>query len=255
MKNKKLHFLSADTAEAQKALKNLISLYGQTSIGESDILVVLGGDGTILHTIQNYIQEKKLIFGMNKGSIGFLMNNYHEDNLLDRIKKAQSVTIYPLILNAELKNGKKITAHAFNEVSLFRQSYQAAKIQIQVDEKIRIEELICDGIMLSTPAGSTAYNLSANGPILPIEAPLMALTPISPFRPRRWHGALLSKYRKVRFKVLEQEKRPVNLAADNIELKSISSVSITTDKEKNATLLFDPDHSWDEKIIKEQFQY
>lgn len=252
---KKLHFLGNQTKDSKEAVARLIKIYGQYNLEECDVIVALGGDGTILHALQAHMMRGKPFFGMNRGSVGFLMNQYHEEDLLERIAQAKEGVIHPLYMTAIAQNGEKIEALAINEVSLFRQSYQAAKIKISVDGCVRMEELICDGIMVASPAGSTAYNLSAFGPILPLMAPLMALTPVSAFRPRRWHGALLPNDAHVKFDILEPEKRPVNAAADNIELKSVQSVFITTEKNIRANLLFDANHSWEERILTEQFRY
>jgi len=251
----KIHFIANETEEAEKAFKSLTSKYGQTPQQQADVIVVLGGDGTMLHVMRDFINTRKPIYGMNRGSVGFLMNEYEEDNLAERIDAARLEKIRPLRMIAESEVTGRIEALAINEVSLFRQSYQAAKIRISVDDKIRMEELICDGVMLATPAGSTAYNLSAQGPILPLMAPLMALTPVSAFRPRRWHGALLPNNVTVRFDMMESKKRPVNAAADNVEVKSVRSVTINSAKEVEGCILFDSNHSWDERILSEQFRY
>ncbi|RCL01264.1 MAG: NAD+ kinase [Candidatus Tokpelaia sp. JSC085] len=251
----RLHFITSETTEAAKARKRLIKKYGQTSRLEANVIIVLGGDGTMLHVVRDFMNTDKLIYGMNRGSVGFFMNEYEEDELPERIASARIEEIRPLRMLAESEKTDRIEALAINEVSLFRQSYQAAKIKISVDEKIRIEELICDGVMVATPAGSTAYNFSAQGPILPLTAPLMALTPVSPFRPRRWHGALLPNDVTVRFDLLESKKRPVNAAADNIEVKSVRSVIISSTTDVKGRILFNPNHSWDERILLEQFSY
>jgi NAD+ kinase len=192
---------------------------------------------------------------MNRGTVGFLMNEFIERDLPQRVEAAVAETIRPLEMHTVTASGERATALAINEVSLFRQTYQAAKISIAVDGKTRLGELICDGIMVATPAGSTAYNLSAHGPILPLDAPLLALTPVSPFRPRRWRGALISNRAEVRFDVLELEKRPVNAVADHNEVVSVATVTVRQSYEKTATLLFDPTHSWNERILAEQFRY
>ncbi|MDN5248733.1 MAG: NAD kinase [Alphaproteobacteria bacterium] len=253
----RLHFITASTTIAKAARKELTALYPLYPIEEATTIIVLGGDGTmlkLLHEIlENPIYKGKCIFGLNRGSVGFLMNNYNTENLYSRIENAICEKIAPLKMVATTKTGHTKTALAVNEVSLFRQSHQATKICISIDNKIRMEELICDGIMLATPAGSTAYNLSAHGPILPLEAPLLALTPVSPFRPRRWSGALLHNNSKVQFDILEAQKRPVNVSADMVEIKSVTSVVIETAKNLEAKILFDADHSWDERILAEQF--
>ncbi|WP_455477478.1 NAD kinase [Bartonella sp. B41] len=251
----RFHFISAETKESINATKELISIYGHSSLEEADVVVAIGGDGTMLQTVRDVMSTGKPIYGMNQGSVGFLMNEFHKKELPNRVAAAHKEQIHPLRMIAESQSQGYIEALAINEVSLFRQSYQAAKIQISVDNKIRMEELSCDGILISTPAGSTAYNLSAQGPILPLMAPLMALTPVSPFRPRRWHGALLPNTATVRFDMLEPDKRPVNAAADNVEVKSVHSVTISSATEVTASILFDSNHSWDERILSEQFRY
>lgn len=255
MNNESIAFLSSDTPESRESAKLLSALYGQESIEEAETIVALGGDGFMLQTLHQFINTGKRIYGMNRGSVGFLMNDFREDGLRERIAAAIPETIRPLRMRTENMVGEKTEAFAINEVSLFRQSYQAAKIAIHVDGKERLAELICDGVMLATPAGSTAYNLSAQGPIIPIDAPLLALTPVSPFRPRRWRGALLPNQVSVTFTVLEAEKRPVNAVADHSEVKSVRSVRIEEARDATATLLFDESHSWDERILAEQFRY
>ncbi|WP_142417075.1 NAD kinase [Bartonella massiliensis] len=251
----RFHFISAETEEAIKATHKLISVYGHSSLEETDIVVAIGGDGTMLQTVRDVMNTGKPIYGMNQGSVGFLMNEFHEKKLPNRIAIAHKKEIHPLRMIAQAECQGSIEALAINEVSLFRQSYQAAKIRISIDNNVRMEQLSCDGVLVATPAGSTAYNLSAQGPILPLMAPLMALTPVSPFRPRRWHGALLPDTVTVRFDMLESDKRPVNAAADNVEVKSVHSVTISMATEVTASILFDSSHSWDERILSEQFRY
>lgn len=248
-------FLSSDSPEAREAAALLATLYGQESVEEAETIVALGGDGFMLQTLHLFMNTGKRIYGMNRGSVGFLMNDFREDGLRERIAAAVPETIRPLRMRAEDMDGQVTEAFAINEVSLFRQSYQAAKIAINVDGKERLAELICDGVMLATPAGSTAYNLSAQGPIIPIDAPLLALTPVSPFRPRRWRGALLPNQVSVTFAVMEPDKRPVNAVADHSEVKSVRSVHIEEARDATATILFDASHSWDERILAEQFRY
>ncbi|WP_110749377.1 NAD kinase [Phyllobacterium leguminum] len=248
-------FISSDSSESMEAARHLAALYGQERPENADVIVALGGDGLMLQTLHDFMNSGKPIYGMNRGSVGFLMNAYHEDGLRERIEAAHAETIRPLTMEAETEGGDTVIALAINEVSLLRQSYQAAKIKISIDGKTRLEELICDGVLVATPAGSTAYNLSAQGPILPLDSPLLALTPVSPFRPRRWRGALLSKDVTVRFDILEGDKRPVNAVADHTEVKSVVSVTIREAPDKTATILFDQDHSWNERILAEQFLY
>ncbi|MDQ0998865.1 NAD+ kinase [Phyllobacterium ifriqiyense] len=248
-------FLSSGTPDSDEAAQELIKFYGQSDARDADVIVALGGDGFMLQTLQHYMNQGKMIYGMNRGSVGFLMNEFSSVGLKDRIEAAQSETIRPLKMVAESVEEGTVTAFALNEISLLRQSYQAAKIRISVDDQIRLEELICDGVMVATPAGSTAYNLSAQGPILPLDARLLALTPVSAFRPRRWRGALLPNKVTVRFDILEPEKRPVNAVADHTEVKSVLSVTIEEASQLRATILFDKNHSWNERILKEQFLY
>lgn len=255
MNTQSIAFLSSDTPESQESAARLAALYGQEAIEEADTIVALGGDGFMLQTLHSFMNAGKRIYGMNRGSVGFLMNDYREDGLRERIAAAIPETIRPLRMRAEDMNGEISEAFAINEVSLFRQSYQAAKIAIHVDGKERMAELVCDGVMLATPAGSTAYNLSAQGPIIPLDAPLLALTPVSAFRPRRWRGALLPNHVSLAFTVLEASKRPVNAVADHTEVKSVRRVSIEESRDVTATILFDAGHSWDERILAEQFRY
>ncbi len=251
----KLAFLSSDAPDAKEALNNLTKRYGNNDAQSADVIVALGGDGFMLQTQHEFMNSQIPVYGMNKGTIGFLMNEYREDNLEDRVASAVANRIHPLEMTATDAKGKKHKAKAINEVSMLRQSYQAASLQVAIDGKIRLESLICDGILLSTPAGSTAYNLSAHGPILPLDAPLLALTPVSPFRPRRWRGALLPNTSKVEITINEPDKRPVNAVADHIEVKSVRKISIHEDRKSTGILLFDPEHSWDERILAEQFEY
>lgn len=251
----KFAFVSSDADDAKAASAALVARYGQNSIEDADVVVALGGDGFLLHTLRETMDTGKPIYGMNRGTIGFLMNEFEEHNLPERIEAAQPETIRPLEMTAVKSDGEAVVALAINEVALWRQSYQTAKIKITIDGQVRLEELYCDGVMVATPAGSTAYNLSAQGPILPLDAPLLALTPVSPFRPRRWRGALLSNRATVRFDILEPDKRPVNAAADHTEVKAVSSVTVRESPSATATLLFDPSHSWNERILAEQFRY
>lgn len=250
-----LAFIAADTEQAQEAALRLATLYGQERIEDADVIVALGGDGFMLQTLHDNMSAGCKIYGMNQGTVGFLMNEYREDGLRERVAAAIAETIRPLRMHAVTEGGDEIDALAINEVSLLRQSYQAAKIRITIDDHVRLEELICDGVMVATPAGSTAYNLSAQGPILPLDAPLLALTPVSAFRPRRWRGALIPNQSTVRLDVLEAPKRPVNAVADHTEVKSVLSVTVREARSATATILFDASHSWDERILTEQFRY
>ena len=251
----KIAFLSSETPDAKEAFDTLVQRYGNREAKSADVIVALGGDGFMLQTQHEFMNSNIPVYGMNKGTIGFLMNEYREDDLIERLGRAITNRIHPLEMTATDKVGKKHKARAINEVSMLRQSYQAASLEVMIDGKSRLEALICDGILLSTPAGSTAYNLSAHGPILPLDAPLLALTPVSPFRPRRWRGALLPNSATVEIIVNEPEKRPVNAVADHIEVKSVHKISIHEDRNSEGILLFDPQHSWDERILAEQFQY
>jgi NAD+ kinase len=250
----KLHFAASEAPEAQAALARLVEKYGNSDPGESDVIVALGGDGFMLQTLHAFLHSGLPIYGMNLGSVGFLMNEYREDHLLERLAAAEPARVHPLRMTAHSPTGE-LTALAFNEVSLFRQTRQTAKLRIELDGRVRLQELICDGILVSTPAGSTAYNLSAHGPILPINAALLAMTPLSPFRPRRWRGALLHHDAKVRLDILEPGKRPVSAVADNIEVRDVTQVLIAEDRNIAQTMLFDAGHSLDERILTEQFVY
>ena len=251
----KIAFLSNDSSEAVQAIENLISRYGKTEPEKAGVIVAVGGDGLMLQTQHQFMNTEIPVYGMNKGRVGFLMNEYREEGLVERIEKAITNRIHPLEMNATDADGNTHLSKAINEVSMLRQSYQAASLEISIDGKLRLPTLICDGLLLATPAGSTAYNLSAHGPILPIEAPLLALTPVSPFRPRRWRGALIPDSSIVEIRVNEPDKRPVNAVADHIEIKSVHKIRIHEDKTSTGILLFDSDHSWDERILTEQFQY
>lgn len=253
--NFKLAILASDADAAQEAKIRLTERYNAVSPEEADVLVALGGDGFMLRTMRENMAAQKPIYGMNRGTVGFLMNEYSEDDLLDRLNNSDAEKIRPLAMEAKTSSGKTVNALAINEVSLFRQSYQAAKLRITVDGRTRMEELMCDGVMVATPAGSTAYNLSAQGPILPLQARLLALTPVSPYRPRRWQGALLPRSAEVRFEVQEHCKRPVNAVADNIEVQSVISVTVKESARARVTVLFDSNHSWDDRILTEQFRH
>lgn len=253
--SEKLAFLASDADDAQIALDKLVSIYGNCDPSECTSIVALGGDGFMLQTQHEFMNSNIPIYGMNKGTVGFLMNEYKPDNLKQRISRALKSKIRPLSMKATDMDGKVHEAIAINEVSLLRQSYQAASLSISTDGRERLESLVCDGVLVATPAGSTAYNLSAHGPILPLGAPLLALTPVSPFRPRRWRGALLPNTVEVVIRINEPKKRPVNAVADHTEIKSVVEVCIKLDMENSGIIMFDPDHSWDERILAEQFQY
>jgi len=250
----KLHFIASETEEAQDALKGLVDHYGQHAIEDCDIIVPLGGDGFLLECLHNYHTHGKAFYGVNKGSEGFLLNRSISERLSDRIPKSHAITLNALTMTVKTADGKTHEAIAFNEVALFRQTRQTAHIQIHVDDIERIDMLVADGVMVATPAGSTAYNLSAHGPIIPLNAPLLALTPISPFRPRRWKGALLPKDSCTQFTVLDTNKRPVGVSADFTEIRDVTSVTVCKNDDIKVTLLFDPDHALEERIMREQFK-
>ena len=255
MKFTKPHFIASVSSEAQEQKKLLISKYGDFDENDSDIFIVLGGDGFMLQAIKDYMDKEIPFFGINYGSIGFLMNAVSNDDLLTRLEKTQSVQLSPLIMTAYDQDDKSYTAKAINEVSVLRQTHQAAKLKVSIDSQVRLDELICDGILLATPSGSTAYNLSAHGPILSIESNDLALTPISAFRPRRWKGAILNNKSVVKLEILESNKRPVSATADNLEVRNVKSLSIHQDLSLKIILLYDSDHSFEERILNEQFKY
>ena len=248
----RLHFVAVSTPEGRIALETLCKRYGDAGPDDADIVVALGGDGFMLQTLHAFIDRGKPIYGMNLGTIGFLMNEFREDALIERLDAAEKAEVHPLRMQAATK-GQSVDALAFNEVSLLRQTRQATKLSIIVDGKVRIAELICDGVLVSTPAGSTAYNLSAHGPILPIDSALLALTPISAFRPRRWRGALLPHRARVRFEVLEAQKRPVSAVADGLEVRDVIRVDVAEDRSIGMIMLFDAGRNLDERILTEQF--
>ena len=248
-------FLASETQEAQDAHARLSERYGNTPAKDADVIIALGGDGLMLQTLHAYMGTGKPIYGMNRGSVGFLMNEYKEEGLLERLRCADVTPIHPLCLEVVDQSGYSHAARAINEVSLLRQKTQAARLKISVDGRVRMEELICDGCLVATPAGSTAYNLSAHGPILPISAQLLALTPISAFRPRRWRGALLPNHAKVDIEILDPGKRPVSASADHTEIRNVAQVSIHEDKTAEGLMMFDLDHGWDERILTEMFRY
>ncbi len=255
LKFQSIAFVASDVPEAAAALERLTRLYGNVPAGTADAIVALGGDGLMLQTLHRHMHDRIPIYGMNRGSVGFLTNDYSEENLRERLASAETSTIHPLSMRAIVDGGAVRKGLAINEVSLFRQTHQAAKLRISIDGKVRLEELICDGALVSTPAGSTAYNLSVFGPILPIDAPLLALTPISAFRPRRWRGALLPNVARIQFDVLEPDKRPVSAVADHNETRSVTRVEVEQADTIDLFMMFDPGHSLDERILSEQFRY
>jgi NAD+ kinase len=250
---RRVAILAGQSAEAHKARAALVARYGSAAEEDAEVVVALGGDGFMLETLHRFLRRGLPVYGMNRGSVGFLMNDYREDDLPARLAAAQTATVHPLRMLASHKHGAPVEALAINEVSLLRESRQAAKIRILVDGKARLPELICDGILVSTPAGSTAYNLSAHGPIVPLSANLLPLTPISAFRPRRWRGALLPSDATVVFDILEPDKRPVAAVADYTEVRDVTRVEVREARDVSLTLMFDPDRGLSERIIAEQF--
>jgi NAD+ kinase len=249
----RLSFVASDRPEAEAARERLVARYGQVPEAEADVVIALGGDGFMLETLHRNLGSARPIYGMNQGSVGFLMNEYNEEGLLERIAAAERAVIHPLVMTTVDEAGETERALAINDVSLLRQTRQTAKLKITVDGKVRLAELLCDGIIVSTPAGSTAYNLSAHGPIVPIDARVLPLTPISAFRPRRWRGALLPHTAKVTLEVLEAVKRPVSAVADNFEVRDVVRVDIAEDRSVRLHMLFDAGHSLEERVLAEQF--
>ena len=250
---KRIAFVGAETGTAGRSVQRLRKRYGNVSPSRADVIVALGGDGVMLETLHRCLDRNIPIFGMNRGTVGFLMNAYREAGLHERLAAAQTVQLHPLHMHARTVDGKVYEAYCINEVSLLRESRQAAKLRIRIDNKVRLEELICDGVLVATPARSTAYKLSAHGPIVPIGADLLALTPISAFRPRHWRGALLPASATVTIDVREASKRPVSAVADYTEVRNVSRVRISQKSDITLNLLFDPEHNLEERILNEQF--
>ena len=250
---RRIGFAASSTPLAQASLARLIKRYGAMELADADVVVSLGGDGFMLETLHQLLGRQVPVYGMNCGSVGFLMNTFNEDDLPDRLARAQAAVLHPLRMLATSAGGETVDALALNEVALLRERRQTAKIRITVDGTVRLAELMCDGVLVSTPAGSTAYNLSAHGPIVPLSANLLPLTPISAFRPRRWRGALLPSAAKVVFEVLEPEKRPVAAVADFTEVRDVISVVVREDRAVSVPVLFDPEQLLSERIIAEQF--
>ena len=255
MTSPRIAICAADTDQAKEARGRLAARYETVEPARADIIVALGGDGFLLQTLHRYMPLNRPVFGMNRGSVGFLLNEYAEDGLTERLAKATPVVLHPLRMEATTFAGQRASAIAINEVALFRQQRQTAKIRITIDGVVRLEELACDGVLLATPAGSTAYNLSAHGQIIPLGAGLLALTPISSFRPRRWRGALLPRTSRVGFEVIEPDKRPVSATADNMEVRDVVQVEVSEAQDVGFTLLFDPDQNLEERVLKEQFAH
>jgi NAD+ kinase len=252
---KKIAFVAANSKGALAAKHNLEARYDHVTPARADAIVALGGDGFMLETLHRYMHREAPIYGMNRGNVAFLMNQYRETGLLARLNRAVTTIVHPLRMRAWKRSGRVQEALAINEVSLLRQVHQAAKICIKVDGRVRIPELVCDGVLVATPAGSTAYNLSAYGPILPLDANVLALTPISAFRPRRWRGAILPRRAQVHFEVIEPAKRPVSATADHVEVRDVTAVEVREAPEISIKVLFDLGHNLDERILNEQFSH
>jgi NAD+ kinase len=248
-----IYFTAGETEDAQQAKRKLTHQYGHTPLDQAEIIVALGGDGFMLQTMHDYLPSNLPIYGMNKGTVGFLLNNYEEDGLIERLNEGEITELHPLKMTAINMKGESFEALAINEVSLLRESRQTAKIQIDIDGHMKVAELTCDGVLVATPAGSTAYNYSAHGPILPVNAGVLALTPISAFRPRRWRGAILPREARIELTVLEAAKRPVSAVADAVEIRDVAKVIVEEDRETTIRLLFDPEHNLEKRILDEQF--
>ena len=249
----RLAFVASERPEAQAAREALAARYGDHAPQDAQVIVALGGDGFMLETLHDTLRSSKPIYGMNRGSLGFLLNDYVEDFLLERINAAERAVIHPLSMTATDADGKVHEGLAINEVSMLRQTHQTAKLRLVIDGKVRMEELVCDGVLVATPAGSTAYNLSAHGPIVPLGARVLALTPISAFRPRRWRGALVPHTCEVVIDVLEADKRPVAAVADSYEVRHVTRVRIVENRAISLVMLFDAGRSLEERVLTEQF--
>jgi NAD+ kinase len=249
----RIAFVAARTESAQAALTQLQVRYGEIAVGDADVVVALGGDGLMLHTLHKHGALRKPVYGMKLGTVGFLMNQFDVDDLPARIGRANANELAPLEMCALGESGATVTALAYNEVSLLRQTRQTAHLRVHVNQRVRLAELVCDGILVATPAGSTAYNLSAHGPILPLESQVLALTPLAPFRPRRWRGAILRSDARISIDILDPDKRPVSATADGHEVRDVVEVHVREAREHGVTLLFDPDHNLEERILDEQF--
>jgi NAD+ kinase len=249
----KIAFVASKSEQAEQARDRLAEVYPNVPVREADLIVALGGDGFMLQSLHRNLARNVPIYGMNQGTVGFLMNAYEEDGLLERLNRAEASVLHPLRMTVMREAGTEQEALAINEVSLLRQTRQAAKVRISIDGRVRIPELICDGVLVATPAGSTAYNLSAHGPILPLNAGVLALTPISAFRPRRWRGALLPRQASVKFEILENYKRPVSATADATEIRDVVEVEVSEARDIALKLLFDAEHNLEERILNEQF--
>ena len=251
----KIAFVASKVQPAQDSLALMVARYGNVAIEHAEVVVALGGDGFMLQTLHRTKKHGLPVFGMKQGSVGFLMNLYQEHDLMERLDKAQAATLRPLKMVVTTESGGTAESLAINEVSLLRQTKQAAKIRIWVNEKLRVDELVCDGAMVATPVGSTAYNLSAHGPILPLNSDALALTPISPFRPRRWRGAIIKRESMVRFEILDHYKRPVSATADSTDIRDVVEVPVQEARDERYTVMFDPEHNLEERILNEQFAF
>lgn len=251
----RIAFLASSTDAAQQARERLAARYGDHAPDDADVLCPLGGDGFMLQTLHRFGSTGKPVFGMKLGTVGFLMNHHRDDDLLQRLAQAEPAHLRPLEMIARTESGTTVGSLAYNDVSMLRQTRQAAHIGIDLNGQQRVEELICDGVLVSTPAGSTAYNYSAHGPILPLGSNTIALTPLAPYRPRRWRGAILKAETEVRFRVLDPYKRPVSVTADSHETRDVVEVTIRESRERQVTLLFDPEHNLEERILSEQFMF
>jgi NAD+ kinase len=255
MTEKRMALVASPTPAAQEAVSLLRTMYEWHPIEHAELIVALGGDGFMLRTLHAMLDRHRIlpVFGMNLGTVGFLMNDWKPDLLELRLQQARAITVLPLRMDVETVEGQRHSVPAINEVSLLRETRETAKIEVLVDGRVVLPELVCDGVLVSTPVGSTAYNLSAQGPILPLESSLLALTPISPFRPRRWRGAILPNKNSISFRVLDAVKRPVSAVADQREVRDVSMIKVGIDKTSPLTLLFDPEHALDDRITMEQF--
>lgn len=249
----KIAFVASNTPNAQEALQILVALYGQSEPNQAEVICALGGDGFMLSTLHRHGTLGLPVFGMKLGSVGFLMNHFHSENLVQRLKNAECSVLKPLEMEAHTESGMQHKFLAYNEVSLLRQTRQAARIEVSLNDQVRLDELVCDGILVASPAGSTAYNFSAMGPILPLGSAVIALTPIAPFRPRRWRGAILRADTQIKLRVLDPYKRPVSVTADSHEVRDVVEVSIREGNQNTVSLLFDPEHNLDDRILNEQF--
>jgi NAD+ kinase len=251
--SRKIHFVASEVENADSAMAALQAQYGQHELDQADVIVALGGDGFMLRTLHRFLPAGLPVYGMKLGKVGFLMNRFRENDLQKRLDEADVVELNPLCMIAMTEAGNESKALAINEVSLLRQLNQAAHIRILVNGSVKVEDLVCDGVLVSTAAGSSAYNLSAHGPILPLGTDALALTPISPFRPRRWRGAVLPSSVRIRFEILDNYKRPVSATADAHEIRNVVSVDVFEEKNVTLKLMFDPDHSLEQRILDEQF--